>query len=156
MLNTARRKWRLSESRGSTAGMQHESNERLRELLFRVAYKQLAQGEWKRLAHHWAFTEEQIKAIEHQYTGTNITRPKYSIVCCINRFTSLCKNLFNLLEFFAKAFPCHVHHAPQTTPSKYTSQTKPHATPNMKNTHPQVYTNLNAMTVLRQRSKGNY
>ena len=73
VLNTARRKWRLSESRGSTAGIQHESNERLRELLFRVAYKQLAQGEWKRLAHHWAFTEDQIKAIEHQYTG--ILRP---------------------------------------------------------------------------------
>ncbi|KAJ4451666.1 hypothetical protein ANN_03136 [Periplaneta americana] len=70
VLNTARRKWRLSESRGSTAGtMQHDGNERLRELLFRVAYKQLAQGEWKRLAHHWAFTEEQIKAIEHQYTA---------------------------------------------------------------------------------------
>ena len=30
--------------------------------------------------------------------------------CCINRFTSLCKNLFNLLEFLAEAFRCHVHH----------------------------------------------
>jgi hypothetical protein len=49
--------------------MQSDANERLRELLFRVAYKQLAEGEWKRLAHHWAFTGEQIKAIEHQYTG---------------------------------------------------------------------------------------
>ena len=29
---------------------------------------------------------------------------------CINRFTSLCKNLFNLLEFLAEAFRCHVHH----------------------------------------------
>ena len=26
-----------------------------------------------------------------------------------------------------------------------TSQTKPHTTPNMKNTHPQVYTNINLM-----------
>ncbi|PSN43783.1 hypothetical protein C0J52_20190 [Blattella germanica] len=48
VLNTARRKWRLSESRGSTAGIQHDANERLRELLFRVAHKQLTQGEWKR------------------------------------------------------------------------------------------------------------
>ena len=31
-------------------------------------------------------------------------------ICCINRFTSLCKNLFNLLEFLAEAFRCHVHH----------------------------------------------
>ena len=31
-------------------------------------------------------------------------------MCCINRFTSLCKNLFNLLEFLAEAFRCHVHH----------------------------------------------
>ena len=30
-------------------------------------------------------------------------------VCCINIFTSLCKNLFNLLEFLAEAFRCHVH-----------------------------------------------
>ena len=33
-----------------------------------------------------------------------------TIICCINRFTSLCKNLFNLLEFLAEAFRCHVHH----------------------------------------------
>lgn len=44
-------------------------NERLREILFKLAYKQLTPGEWKRLAHFWAFTEEQIRAIEHQYTG---------------------------------------------------------------------------------------
>ncbi|XP_021936634.1 ankyrin repeat and death domain-containing protein 1A-like isoform X5 [Zootermopsis nevadensis] len=70
VLNTARRKWRHSESRGSTSGTtQHDANERLRELLFRVAYKQLADGDWKNLAHHWAFTAEQIRAIEHQYTG---------------------------------------------------------------------------------------
>ena len=31
-------------------------------------------------------------------------------VGCINRFTSLCKNLFNLLEILAEAFLCHVHH----------------------------------------------
>ena len=31
-------------------------------------------------------------------------------ICCINRFNSLCKNLFNLLEFLAEVFQCHVHH----------------------------------------------
>ncbi|GLH07996.1 Tankyrase-like Protein [Gryllus bimaculatus] len=47
----------------------HASNERLRDVLWKVASKQLSAGEWKRLAHHWAFTDDQIKAIEHQYTG---------------------------------------------------------------------------------------
>ena len=32
------------------------------------------------------------------------------LICCIKWFTSLCKNLFNLLEFLAEAFRCHVHH----------------------------------------------
>ena len=31
-------------------------------------------------------------------------------IYCINRFTSLCKNLVNLLEFLAETFRCHVHH----------------------------------------------
>jgi len=30
--------------------------------------------------------------------------PLTGIRCFINRFTSLCKNLFNLLEFLAEAF----------------------------------------------------
>ena len=33
-----------------------------------------------------------------------------TIICCINRFTSLCNNLLNLLELLAEAFRCHVHH----------------------------------------------
>ena len=33
-----------------------------------------------------------------------------SQLCCINRFTSLCKNLFNLLEFLAEAIRYHVPH----------------------------------------------
>ena len=33
-----------------------------------------------------------------------------TIICCINRFTSLCKNLFNLPKFLTEAFRCHVHH----------------------------------------------
>ena len=32
-----------------------------------------------------------------------------TIIYCIKRFTSLCKNLFNLLEVLAEAFRCHVH-----------------------------------------------
>ena len=33
----------------------------------------------------------------------------YTIICCIHRFTSLCKNLFNLLEFVAETLRCHVY-----------------------------------------------
>ena len=32
------------------------------------------------------------------------------IICCINRFTSLCKNFLNSLEFLVETFRCHVHH----------------------------------------------
>lgn len=65
VLNTSRLKLRGSKDEG----VRPWENERLREVLFKLAYKQLGPGEWKRLAHHWAFTEEQIRAIEHQYTG---------------------------------------------------------------------------------------
>lgn len=65
VLNSARMKLRYSKDEG----VRRWDSERLREILFKLAYKQLSPGEWKRLANHWAFTEEQIRAIEHQYTG---------------------------------------------------------------------------------------
>lgn len=58
------RKWRNSKDEGKS-----KESERLREILYKLAYKHLTHGEWKRLASHWAFTEDQIKAIEHQYNG---------------------------------------------------------------------------------------
>lgn len=48
----------------------HECSEFMKEVLWRLATKQLRQGEWKRLAIYWRFTESHTKAIEHQYTGT--------------------------------------------------------------------------------------
>lgn len=57
----------VGQSEGQVQGL--ENNERLRAILYKLAYKQLGAGEWKRLAYHWAFTDEQIRAIEHQYTG---------------------------------------------------------------------------------------
>ncbi|GAB6018955.1 Ankyrin repeat and death domain-containing protein 1A [Chamberlinius hualienensis] len=45
--------------------------ESLRQLLWQLATKQLKTSDWKRLALHWKFTQEHIKAIEHQYTGEN-------------------------------------------------------------------------------------
>lgn len=44
-------------------------SETLKEVLWKLAHRQLGPEQWKELAKHWAFTSEQIKAIEHQYTG---------------------------------------------------------------------------------------
>lgn len=41
----------------------------LRSVLWSLATKQLCRGEWKLLAQHWDFSEEQIRAIEQQWTG---------------------------------------------------------------------------------------
>jgi len=46
-----------------------ETDENLETILRKLSHKQLSPGEWKKLAHLWAFTDEQIKAIEHQYIG---------------------------------------------------------------------------------------
>ena len=61
-----RRKWRLKQENGITSW---EGQDRFKQVLWKLAYKQLEPNDWKRLAHHWAFTDEQIRAIEHQYTG---------------------------------------------------------------------------------------
>lgn len=66
VLNTARIKWKSQQSKDE---IETRGNERLREVLYKLAYKQLSPGEWNKLAQHWAFTAEQIRAIEHQYTG---------------------------------------------------------------------------------------
>lgn len=44
-------------------------SEHIRSILWKLAYKQLGPEDWKKLALHWAFTNDQIRAIEHQYTG---------------------------------------------------------------------------------------
>ncbi|XP_060527364.1 ankyrin repeat and death domain-containing protein 1A-like isoform X3 [Cylas formicarius] len=59
------RKWRSTSKDEKCL----RENERLKEILYKLAYKHLSHGEWKRLATYWAFTEDQIKAIEHQYNG---------------------------------------------------------------------------------------
>lgn len=41
----------------------------IRKLLYHLARNHLQSNDWKRLARFWDFTEDQIKAIEHQYTG---------------------------------------------------------------------------------------
>uniref|UniRef100_A0A674J3T8 Ankyrin repeat and death domain containing 1B n=1 Tax=Terrapene triunguis TaxID=2587831 RepID=A0A674J3T8_9SAUR len=41
----------------------------IRSCLWNLAYNQLKPQEWKKLALFWKFTEEQIKAIEEQWTG---------------------------------------------------------------------------------------
>jgi len=70
-LTPARRWWR-DGSRGGSISSNNGLSEQIRSVLWKLAYKQLAPGDWKKLAFHWAFTPEQIKAIEHQYTGKSI------------------------------------------------------------------------------------
>ncbi|KAM5264372.1 ankyrin repeat and death domain-containing protein 1B [Ctenodactylus gundi] len=41
----------------------------LRTLLWNLAYQQLKAKEWQRLARSWRFTDDQIRAIEEQWTG---------------------------------------------------------------------------------------
>ena len=45
----------------------------MKEVLWRLATKELRSGEWRKLAHHWGFSDAHIKAIEHQYTGIQYT-----------------------------------------------------------------------------------
>lgn len=41
----------------------HHCTEKMKEILWKLATKQLKQTEWKKMAHHWKFTENHIKAI---------------------------------------------------------------------------------------------
>lgn len=42
---------------------------RFQTLFFYIAHKKLRRSEWKSLAKHWNFTEEQVEAIELQHKG---------------------------------------------------------------------------------------
>uniref|UniRef100_A0A3P9N6K5 DNA polymerase kappa n=1 Tax=Poecilia reticulata TaxID=8081 RepID=A0A3P9N6K5_POERE len=46
----------------------------LRSAAWRLAYELLKPGDWKRLAENWAFTKEQVAAIEDQWTGQHSYR----------------------------------------------------------------------------------
>uniref|UniRef100_A0A4W4E7P5 Death domain-containing protein n=1 Tax=Electrophorus electricus TaxID=8005 RepID=A0A4W4E7P5_ELEEL len=43
----------------------------VRDMMWNLAYKMLKKNEWKKLAQHWDFTEQQVAAIEEQWTGPN-------------------------------------------------------------------------------------
>ncbi|XP_046816508.1 ankyrin repeat and death domain-containing protein 1A-like isoform X2 [Vespa crabro] len=68
-LTPARRRWREGSRGGSVCSNNSALTESIRSVLWKLAYKQLGPEDWKKLALHWAFSHEQIKAIEHQYTG---------------------------------------------------------------------------------------
>ncbi|KAK3925030.1 Ankyrin repeat and death domain-containing protein 1B, partial [Frankliniella fusca] len=46
-----------------------DSAPRLRKWRLSLAHKQLGPHDWRKLARHWKFTDDQVRAIEHQYTG---------------------------------------------------------------------------------------
>ncbi|KAK9308975.1 hypothetical protein QLX08_001178 [Tetragonisca angustula] len=68
-LTPARRRWREGSRGGSISSNNGALSEYIRSILWKLAYKQLGPEDWKKLALHWAFTYDQIQAIEHQYTG---------------------------------------------------------------------------------------
>ncbi|KAK9308976.1 hypothetical protein QLX08_001178 [Tetragonisca angustula] len=68
-LTPARRRWREGSRGGSISSNNGALSEYIRSILWKLAYKQLGPEDWKKLALHWAFTYDQIQAIEHQYTA---------------------------------------------------------------------------------------
>ena len=54
----------------------HDYTEHIKEILWKLATKQLKQNDWKKLSLHWKFTDLHTKAIEHQYTGITVTSKK--------------------------------------------------------------------------------
>ncbi|PBC28819.1 Ankyrin repeat and death domain-containing protein [Apis cerana cerana] len=71
-LTPARRRWREGSRGESISSNNSVLSEHIRSILWKLAYKQLGPEDWKKLALHWAFTNDQIRAIEHQYTGLSL------------------------------------------------------------------------------------
>ncbi|RUS88519.1 hypothetical protein EGW08_003695, partial [Elysia chlorotica] len=53
---------------------QHPHAAHMKEILWKLATKQLKPTDWKKLAYHWNFTPEHVRAIEQEYTGTTSYR----------------------------------------------------------------------------------
>ncbi|UYV64378.1 hypothetical protein LAZ67_3000465 [Cordylochernes scorpioides] len=60
-----------------------ESTSQMKHLVWTLAHSYLEPGDWRKLARHWGFTQEQIKAIEHQYTGKNSFKEHGYRMCLI-------------------------------------------------------------------------
>lgn len=52
----------------------HPSSCQMKDILWKLATKQLKPGDWKKLAVYWKFTPDHIRCMEHQYTGPNSHR----------------------------------------------------------------------------------
>ncbi|XP_043794706.1 ankyrin repeat and death domain-containing protein 1A-like isoform X1 [Apis laboriosa] len=76
-LTPARRRWREGSRGESISSNNSVLSEHIRSILWKLAYKQLGPEDWKKLASHWAFTNDQIRAIEHQYTAPLIGPSSY-------------------------------------------------------------------------------
>ncbi|XP_076240663.1 uncharacterized protein LOC143183117 isoform X4 [Calliopsis andreniformis] len=76
-LTPARRRWREGSRGGSISSNNGGLPEHIRSVLWKLAYKYLGPEDWKKLALHWAFTHDQIRAIEHQYTAPIIGPSSY-------------------------------------------------------------------------------
>lgn len=64
-INSTRRKSRLNTE-------PRKDQEVVEEVMKKLAWKQLKEGQWVILAQQWAFTPDQIKAIQHHFTGYSL------------------------------------------------------------------------------------
>lgn len=55
---------------------QHSHAAQLKDVFWKLAMKQLKPADWKKLAYHWHFTPEHVRAIEQEYTGTYVASVK--------------------------------------------------------------------------------
>ena len=86
---------------------QHDCSQTMREILWKLAYKHLKSNDWRRLATHWKFTDDHIRAIEHQYTGKLDPDPDPDTdiditwtLKCVQRMNA-CIVLFTITNIFA-------------------------------------------------------
>ncbi|CAG2117106.1 unnamed protein product [Medioppia subpectinata] len=87
----------------ATNHCEHEINQNIslnhfKKILWNLSRNHLEMNDWKRLARLWSFTEEQIKAIEHQYTGkTSYKEHSYRMMIIWLHSLPPSKNPFNEL-----------------------------------------------------------
>uniref|UniRef100_A0A671R1U3 Ankyrin repeat and death domain-containing protein 1B-like n=1 Tax=Sinocyclocheilus anshuiensis TaxID=1608454 RepID=A0A671R1U3_9TELE len=65
-------RWNLHSESPLTFKLDHSPDTKpVRDIIWDLAYKHLKRNDWKKLAEFWEFTDDQVAAIEEQWTGPN-------------------------------------------------------------------------------------
>lgn len=73
----------------------------MKDVLWKLATKQLKPNDWKKLAYHWHFTAEHVKAIEQEYTGTWNAKNSVHFPACIENLSKYkCIQVSEMFERF--------------------------------------------------------